>query len=222
MLGLLALMISFTFSMALSRFDERRDAVLNEANAIGTAGLRALLLPAPQNAQSLKLLRDYVEIRLDLAKGQMTPKQLNAAIDGSNMIQEALWSEAKAAMAKDAGMVPTGLFIQALNETIDDQEKRLTAFRNHVPNIVVLVLYGVAIIAIGFSGYASGNAQRRWRLPVYIMGVLVAAVILLIQDLDRPDAGAIFHSQQPMIDTAAALSTYSAEFGGGPTQKAKQ
>ena len=64
-LGLLALMISFSFAMALSLFEARRDAVLNEANAIGTTALRARLLPAPHDAQTVKLLRQYVQIRLD-------------------------------------------------------------------------------------------------------------------------------------------------------------
>src|SRR5262245_351250 len=64
-LGLLALMIGFTFAMALSRAEARRDALLNEANAIGTAALRARLLPAPHSTESLKLLREYVQIRVD-------------------------------------------------------------------------------------------------------------------------------------------------------------
>lgn len=67
-LGLLALMIGFTFAMALSRFDARRDAVLNEANAIGTTALRARLLPAPHNTECLKLLREYAQIRLDITR----------------------------------------------------------------------------------------------------------------------------------------------------------
>ncbi len=68
MLGLLALMLSFTFAMAAARFDARRDALLREANAIGTAALRARLLPAPHDAQSVMLLRDYVQIRLGVAR----------------------------------------------------------------------------------------------------------------------------------------------------------
>jgi hypothetical protein len=222
MLGLLALMISFTFAMAMTHFDERRDAVLNEANAIRTAALRARLLPVPQNAHSLKLLRDYVQIRLDIAGREPTPNQMNAVIARSNEIQEALWSEVKSAMAKDNAMVPTGLFVQALNDMFDDQEKRLTALRNRVPNIVLLALYGVAVVAIGFTGYASGTAGRRWRLPVYIMSVLVASVILLIQDLDRPGAGFVSVSQQPVIDTAAALASYSVEFEDSAPQRPKQ
>jgi hypothetical protein len=212
MLGLLALIISFTFAMALTRFDQRRDALLNEANAIGTAALRTRLLPAPYGAESLRLLRTCVQIRLEITGHGPTPAQTNAAIARSNEIQKALWTQVKLVVAKDNAMVPTGLYIQALNETFDDEEKRLTALRNRVPNIVVLPLYGVALVAIGFSGYASGTGERRWRVPVYLISGLVAAVILLIQDLDRPSAGFVSVSQQPMIDTAAALDSYLAEF----------
>ena len=158
-LGLLALMIGFTFAMALSRFEARRDAVLNEANAIGATALRARLLPAPHSAEVLKLLREYVQIHLDI--NQRTQTELDAAIARSNVIQEALWQQAKAAVAKDSGMVPTGLFIQTLNEMIDDQEKHLTALRNHVPNIVLIALYSIAIIASSLAGYAGGPGGTR-------------------------------------------------------------
>jgi hypothetical protein len=84
-----------------------------------------------------------------------------------------------------------------------------------------LALYGVAVVAIGFSGYASGAEERRWRLPVYIMSVMVAAVILLIQDIDRPSAGFVSVSQQPMVDTAAALESYSAEFEDTAPRRSK-
>lgn len=218
-LGLLAPMISFTFAMSLTRFDERRDALLNEANAIGTAALRARLLPAPHGAESLKLLRDYVQIRLDITGRVLAPAEMNATIARSNEIQEALWLQAKLVMAKDNAMVPTGLYIQALNETFDDQEKRLTALRNRVPNIVLLALYFIAVVAIGFTGYASGTAERRWRLPVYVMSFLIVAVILLIQDIDRPGAGLISVSQQPTIDTANALAAYPAEFEDNAPQR---
>ena len=212
MLGLLALMLSFTFAMAVTRFEARRDAVFKEANAIGTAALRARLLPAPHNVESLRLLRDYVAIRLDVTRRTPTHSELETAIDRSNAIQEQLWLQVQSVAAKDAAMVPTGLYIQALNEMIDDQQSRLTAFRNRVPDIVLWALYGVAIVGIGYAGYASGIERRRWRLPVYTMNVLAASVILLIQDLDRPTSGFISVSQQPMVDTAKAVAGYWAEF----------
>ena len=111
--------------------------------------------------------------------------------------------------AKDDGMVPAGLFIQTLNEMIDNQGKRLDAFRNRVPNVVLLALYGVAIVASVFAGYANGLEARRVRLPVYVMALLVAAVILLIQDLDRPNTGFIKTVQQPMNDVANSIAAYS-------------
>lgn len=208
-LGLLALMISFTFAMALSRFDARRDGVLNEANAIGTTALRARLLPAPHSTESLKLLRDYVQVRLDITKRTPSDAEMEAAIVRSNAIQEALWQQAKAVAARDNAIVPTGLFIQSLNDLIDNQETRLTAGRNRIPNIVLTVLYGLTAIALGFAGYAGGLESRRWRPPVYLTGIVAAAVILMIQDLDRPSAGYITVSQQPMIDAAASLASYS-------------
>ena len=195
--------------MALSRFEGRRDAVLNEANAIGTTALRARLLPAPHNAQALKLLREYVQVRLDITRRVPSAAELNDAIARSNALQEALWGEAQAAAAKDAAMVPTGIFIQTLNEMIDNQEKRLTAGRNRVPNIVLLALYGIAIVAGAFTGYGSGLEKGRSRLPVYLTGILVSSVILLIQDLDRPNTGFITVSQQPMLDAAAGIAAYA-------------
>lgn len=212
MLGLLALMISFTFAMALTRYDARRDAVLNEANAIGTAALRAGLLPAPHSVESVRLFRDYVQVRLDITTRVPTPDEFSVAIARSNEIQKALWLQAKAALAKDNAMAPTGLYIQALNETFDNQEKRLTAFRTRVPNIVFIGLYGISIVAIGFAAYASGLERLRWRGPIYVTILLVAAVILLIQDIDRPNAGFVAVSQQPMIDAASTIATYSVEF----------
>ncbi len=208
-LGLLALMIGFTFAMALSRFETRRDAVLSEANAIGTTALRARLLPQPERGEILKLLREYVTVRLDITKQPVSRAELAAAIDKSNTIQEALWQQAKAMAAKDAGMVPTGLFIQTLNEMIDEQGKRLAALRNRVPNIVMLALFGIAAVATAFAGYGSGFEARRIRLPIYVMALLLSAVLLLILDLDRPTTGFIEVSQQPMIDTAASIAAFS-------------
>ncbi len=210
-LGLLALMLSFTFAMAVTRFDERRNAVLKEANALGTAALRARLLPAPHAAESLGLLKDYAGIRVELAHSQNRPAPLplGVAIARSNELQERLWRVVRAAAAKDNAMVPTGLYIQALNDLVDSQESRLTAFRHRVPRVVIFALYGIAAVGIGFAGYASGLERSRWRLPVYLVNILVASVILLIQDIDRPDSGSVRVSAEPLIDTAESIASYS-------------
>src|SRR3954470_8044718 len=120
-LGLLALIIGFTFAMALSRFEARRDAVLNEANSIGKTALRARLLAEPYRTEALKLLKEYVQIRLDIVQSERSLAEVKVTVDRSNAIQEALWQQAKSASVADSGMVPTGLFIQTLNEMIDNQ-----------------------------------------------------------------------------------------------------
>jgi hypothetical protein len=208
-LGLLALIIGFTFAMALARFEARRDAVVNEANAIGTTALRARLLPEPQRAEALKLLREYVQIRLDIVTSELSLAEHATVVDRSNALQELLWQHAKAVAAKDNAVVPTGLFIEALNQMIDSQGKRLAALRNRIPNSVQLSLFAIAAVASAFAGYASALETRRTRLPVYLLGLVVCAVLVLILDLDRPTAGFIKVSQQPMIDTAASLAAFS-------------
>ena len=166
LLGFLALMIGFTFLMALTRFETRREGVLNEANAIGTAALRARLLPEPHRAEALKLLREYAQIRVDYIPLGRSFAELPAAIDRSNKIQEALWQRVKAVSVDDRNMVPTGLFIQALNDVIDNQGKRLSALRNYIPHVVWLSLFGMTAVACGFAGYASGLDPLRTRLPL--------------------------------------------------------
>lgn len=204
-LGLLALMIGFTFAMALSRFEARRDAVANEANAIGTTALRARLLPSPHDTECLKLLNDFVQVRLDITQRVPSPSELDAAIVRSNEIQEALWQQATVVTGTDKELLPTGFFIQSLNEMISNQDKRLNAIRDRVPNIVFLTLYGITAVACAFAGYASGLGRRPSRLPVYVMIGLICAVILMIQDLDRPLTGFIKVSQQPMINASASV-----------------
>lgn len=207
-LGLLALMIGFTFAMALSSFEARRNAVMYEANAIGTTALRARLLPAPHNQDSVKLLRDYAQVRLDLTQHELRSTESAAAILRSRSLQEALWQQVKATAAQDNAMVPTGLYIQALNAMFDRQEERHAMLLNRVPNTVLIALYGLAIVASAFAGYAAGLDSQRSGLPIYTIGVLVSVVIFLIQDIDRPGPGLITVSQQPMIDTAAFIASF--------------
>jgi hypothetical protein len=95
----------------------------------------------------LKLLREYAQIRVDYIPSGKSFAELPTIIGRSNAIQEALWQQAKAAAAQDKNMVPTGLFIQALNDMIDNQGKRLAALRNNIPNIVLLSLFGITAIA---------------------------------------------------------------------------
>lgn len=200
--GLLGLMIGFTFAMALTRFEARRDAVLNEANAIDRAAFRVRLLPAPYSTEASNSLQEYAKLRVTVAQHTPSLKELNEDIARSNELQEQLWQQAMEGAPKASPSVPPLVF-DALNGLFDSQRKRLALLANQVPGEVLLVLYGIAAVAIAFAGYAQGLRTRPSRLRVYLMGVVVCAVITLIEDIETQDTGFISVSQQPLIDAAA-------------------
>jgi hypothetical protein len=207
-LGLFALIVGFTFSMALSHFDDRRAALLVEANAIGTAALRARLLPDAEAAESLDLLRRYAALRHEFAASGGAAMSLGSVIARSGEMQEALWRIAESAAARDNAMVPGGLYLQALNDMFDAQEARLTAFRVRLHPVVLLAIFVIGSAATGLVGYSAGVTGRRRSPPGYLVTGLMVLVIVFLVDLDEPSAGAITVDQQPMRDTIDALAGY--------------
>ncbi|TMV08603.1 hypothetical protein FGK63_05635 [Ruegeria sediminis] len=207
-LGMLALLVGFTFAMALSRHEARRLALLEEANAIGTAALRARMIPVPYAGESVALIAEYIDLRQRIAEVGPTHVDLKALVNRSNEIQETLWQRAMKAAALDPAMVPTGLYIDALNTTIDLQTTRLAASRAHIPEVVYLTIYFVACCAMGFSGYVAALETSRLGSSTLLMAFLVTAVIMLIHDLDRPNQGFIRLNQQPMLDTARSIADW--------------
>jgi len=206
-LGLLSLMIGFTFSMSLSRFDARLSGVVDEANAIGTTALRARLLPEPHAGDVKQLLRDYVQLRIDASRIRANGISSKQAIARSNELQAELWEHAAAVSTADPRSIPAGLFVQTLNEMIDLQATRLAAMRNRVPAVVFLLLYAIGVVAIGLSGYLEGLAGgTEGRIPIAIMAVLLASVIGVVGDLDRSQSGFITTSQQAMEDLKESIA----------------
>jgi hypothetical protein len=207
-LGLSALMLSFTFSMATTRYQERRAALLSEVNSITTTALRARLLPAPHNKEVLALLRNYLQIRVYAASHDLTSAsaQLDAAVARSDAIQEALWQQVKAITAEDKGRIPI-VFLQSLNEMFDNQERRLFATTHHLPGVMLILLYCVAATATGLSGYNKGILGEPRRATVYVVGFLFCLILLVIQDFDRPLDGFITIDQGPIIKAQTDLSS---------------
>lgn len=197
---LLSLMLGFTYSMSQGRYETRRQLIIQEANAIGTAYLRAKTLPEPWNSEIQDLLRQYATLRVEMAAGKdPTPETVGELDARSKKLQEAMWSRA-ADLARERPNPIVPIFLQSLNETIDLHGKRLAAFRSHVPISIYIVLIGISVVAIGLLGYYSGTRQRRtWNLNL-TFALLVAAVMWMILDLDNPVRGTIRSSQQSLID----------------------
>ena len=204
--GLFALLLGFTFAMALSRYEERRQTVVRESNAIGTAALRAGLLPAEQRADVNQLFRRYVEVRVTAAQGpNLASPELGRLDAEAGRLQAQLWRRAAAAAEADPRSVPAGLLVTAMNELIDVKGERDAALANHVPETVLLLLFGFAVLTSGVFGYGNGLAGARAFGTAAILTVLISLVILVIVDLDRPRRGLIHVSQESMIGLQKSL-----------------
>ena len=203
-LGLLALLIAFSFSIALSRYDARREMVLEEANAIGSTANFALMLPHQAQRPILSLLRDYAAVRIGLGV-PYDPRKMEKDIARSLKLQARLWQQAVSVTAAAPQSLPTYRFVASLNEMNNIHERRLTTLRNHIPVAVVLMLIGTAMVAMGFVGYHAGVAGADRLLASLLMSCTVAALIMLIIDLDRPYRGLIQVSVQPLVDAAQGI-----------------
>jgi hypothetical protein len=185
-LGLVAFMLAFTFSLAASRFDAKRQTVLEEANAIGTTYLRTRLLPEPQKTEAAKLLRNYVDVRnRAVAEGDVAE-----AVAESEKLQEQIWKQAVAAAEKDRGSIMTGLFVQSLNEMIDVHAKRmLSGLRGRIPPTIWIAMFSLSALGIGAVGYQAGLAATRRSPAMLALVVAFAGALFLIVDLDRGREG---------------------------------
>jgi hypothetical protein len=206
LLGLLALLLGFSFAMAASRFEARKQLVVDEANAIGTTFLRAQVLPEPHRTEAQNLLRRYVDVRLEVTDARFDVERISEAIDQSERIHDLLWSQAVAVGQKDSHSIITGLFLQTLNETIDLHAKRVAAFRNHVPSSIFLLLCVVAFCSMGVTGYGCGLGKGRNFVPTAAASLLFATVIFTIVDLDRPTQGLITVTHQSLVDLKHSLN----------------
>lgn len=208
LLGVLALLLGFTFSLSLQRYDSRSQAVISEANAIGTALLRAELLPATVRTETRTLLRQYLDQRVHTGNISLDQAELHdAALRDSSRISDTLWREALRAADQDSGPVTTGLYVQALNELIDAYGTRAAALDRHVPEPVLFLLFGTFALTVCLVGFSSGITGRRAFFPTYVLVLLIVLLVLIIIDLDRPRRGLIEVSQQSLIDLQASTAT---------------
>jgi len=204
-LGLLGLLLGFSFAMAVGRYDARRALAVDEANSIGTTWLRASFLTDARHAEAKALLREYTRLHLEAAKNPEDGEKLRTLLKESNDIQGKLWKIADDSVAESPGPVTMG-FVTTLNETIDLQSSRIAALRNHVPTAVWLLLIVVASCGSWASGYAAGAGGIRSFFNQVVFPLLIGVVITLIADIDRPQKGMVSVSQQPLIELYESMA----------------
>ena len=188
--GLYGLLIAFTFAGAANRFDQRRQLIVEESNAIGTAYLRVDLLPEAAQPEMRELFRKYLDARLEASKlASVDMDAMRVALDRGAKLQNEIWSRAVAATRGEN--VSTMLLLPAINQMIDITSTRMMAAQLHPPNVIFLLLFGLALACALLSGYdMGGNRVRNW---THILGFAVVSAIsvFVILDMEYPRLGFI-------------------------------
>ena len=202
LLALFAFLLAVTVGMASDRFETRRVLVLKEANSIGTTFLRAGYLPAPYDTEIRDLLREYAPLRINDPDDTRYLANYRAA----QAIQDQIWSRTETLARDHPESAVLAQFIATVNETIDVSSERLVAgVYARVPETIIWVLVAVAAISLAMVGYSAGLTRKRAEVGSVALILVMAVVLTVIVDLDRPRSGFLTVSQAPLVDLVRQL-----------------
>jgi hypothetical protein len=196
--AVLGLLLAFTYSMAISRFDDRKQALTAEATSIQTAYLRTQLLPAPLQTTEAALLRQYVDLRLASARPDWYRD--TGLKNQTHALQQQMWTPAAEASKQDPQSNTLQLFVESLNDLISAQGSRDAARLNHLPGSALYLLFAVSALSLGVLGYRAGLGSGRSLVGTVLLVMLIGALLVFILDIDHPYQGLITISQQSLID----------------------
>jgi len=200
--ALVAFLIGFSFSGAASRFIERQDIIVKEANALGTAYLRADVIAEPQRSELKGALREYTADRVRLLSGEERD-QIQPLLAKVGGLHERMWRSAIKGTQDNAPLM--GVVLPSINEVIDLHSTHLALASRHLPLPIVVVLLATAAISVGLMGFGNGRVGRRFSLLDSVYGVVLAVALWMTIDLDYPSIGIIRVSNRSVVETLAAM-----------------
>lgn len=189
--GLLGLLLAFSFSGADSRFEARRQLIVQETNAIGTAYLRVDLLPAEVQPQIRRDYRQYVDDRIAFYRDLNNPERAKSDFDSANALQMKIWSESIVAARQQPSPATLSLVTQSLNDMIDITTTRAVALQTHPPLAIYVLLFVLALASSLVAGYGMGDKRKRPWLHTVVYAVALTVTIYTILDLEFPRIGLI-------------------------------
>ena len=207
--ALLGLLLAFTFSGASSRFDTRRQLIVEETNDIGTAYLRLDLLPVPMQPPLRESFRRYLDARIDVYRKLPDIAAAKESLAKANDLQGQIWRQAVAASrAEGAPAAAPILLLPALNAMIDITTTRTMATQMHPPAVVFVMLFGLALAASLLAGYGmTGSKVRSW---FHMLGfaLVMATAVYVILDIEYPRLGLIRVDafDQALVDLRASMN----------------
>ena len=197
MLGLLAFTLSLSISFGQNRYEARRALVVSEANAIGTAWLRAKLIDGDESSTIVARIEDYAKARLAFTMAGSDSDALPQVVR-TNVLQNDIWQATQVVAHRSPNPVTTAL-VNALNDVFDTAAAQRFAYQSGVPPELVLALYFAALLTIGALGYQFGVAGKRQEVLSLLLLIMWSGGILLIVDLSKPRAGEIRVEAEPLV-----------------------
>lgn len=204
MLGLMAFLLAFSIGIVIGQQNSRNAVVVTEANAIGTAYLRAGFLGEPDQTSSRDLLREYVEVRLAAASD---PALFESAKTRSEEIHGQLWSIVEDNVRQGQESAIMALFVDSINEVIDVHLLRLAAINLRLPSQLGRVLYAASVLSFLLVGVASSADGKRDTVVILLFALAFVTVFIIIVDLDRPLEGLLTVSQTALSDLLRQMLT---------------
>jgi len=200
--ALVAFLVGFAFSGAASRFIDRLDIIVKEANALGTAYLRADTITEPQRSELKAALKEYTADRVTLLsrEGRDQIEPLLTKVSG---LHERMWRSAITATQDNAPLM--AVVLPPINEVIDLHSVHLAMARRHLPIPIMAVLLGSVAIGFGMVGFGNGRVNRRFSALDSVYGVVLAVAMWMTIDLDYPGIGLIRVSNLSVVETLAAM-----------------
>lgn len=203
-LGIVGLLLAFGLSLAIERYEKRRAVVVEEANAIGTAYLRAQTLDEPVRSESLDLLRQYNDVAITVAEEVPGSDGMNEAIAAHDDLQRQLWSLAGRSLRDAPVATAPRLYVDSLNEVFDQESARVAALNNRVPGAVLALEVVAAALALGLLAlYLS--VLGRGPVTVVLAALLVTMLLYVTFDLDRPTRGLITVPEAPFVSLKESM-----------------
>jgi ABC-type antimicrobial peptide transport system permease subunit len=202
-LGMLAFVLAFVIGFGMNLNGDRRELVLNEANAIRSTYLRAGYLVEPYRTDSRNLLSEYLDQRL----AAVEPGKLEQAKARSEEIQGELWAIAEKVVIEVDKSDTISAYLDSLNQVITVHAERVVkGLQMRIPPPVLWAVYAMSVIIMFMVGMLSGYAPNRSITALVMLAVVFGVVLYLIVDMDRSD-GLVRVSQQPLIDLRSVLGT---------------
>ena len=189
--ALFGLLLGFSFGGATSRLDTRREQIVREANAVGTAYLRLDLFPADEQPGMRHLFRRYLDTRLAMYARLPDLAAADQELARAEGIQREIWTRAVGVSRTGAAEQVSRLLLPALNDMMDVTTERSIALHTRLPSLILWLLVSLALMSGLLAGYAMAKRQRRSLLHGLVYAGFVAATVYAVLDLDNPRSGLI-------------------------------